>query len=106
VIFVSNNATKSRDTYVSKFSKMGLENVEINQIFSAGKNEFDCISDKIMGERFEYFSLPLSCLAYAAALYLKSLNLKGSIYCAGVDGLSVSFFFALLSDYDCCKFFL
>jgi phosphoglycolate/pyridoxal phosphate phosphatase family enzyme len=59
-VFVTNNATKSRETYVAKFAKMGVT-VQESHIYSG---------------------------AYAAARYLSAIGFKRRVYCAGEPGLA------------------
>lgn len=59
-VFVTNNATKSRATYVAKFKKLGVDVLE-SHIYSG---------------------------AYAAARYLSSVGFARRVYCAGEPGLA------------------
>jgi ribonucleotide monophosphatase NagD (HAD superfamily) len=59
-VFVTNNATKSRASFVDKFANLGVQ-VSEQHVFSG---------------------------AYAAARYLKNAGFSRRVYCAGEAGLA------------------
>ena len=60
VFFVTNNSTRSRDTYVQKFNSKGFKDVTKENIL---------------------------CSSYAAARYLALQNFKGKVYVIGEHGI-------------------
>ncbi|XP_060927511.1 pyridoxal phosphate phosphatase [Limanda limanda] len=61
VVFVTNNSTRPRETYVHKFLRLGFTGVQLEQIFSSG---------------------------YCSAMYLRDVvQVRGSVYVIGCAGL-------------------